>query len=126
MISFGYPRCYTTGNMLAVPYTCAPNKGLAYARLHSEGQKLPITGWNGQVPTTTDPGRSDGAYEFGEITIYGETPDSESLLVKLGNGIRGFLNLGNKGLDVARLWGVVAAVGIGGGLLLWYVPRKKR
>lgn len=124
--TLSYPRCYTTGNMLSLPYTCAPNKGLAYTKLHSESQTLPITGWNGNVPTTTDPGRSNGVYEFDEVTIYGETPDTEGFLAKVGNGIRGVLDLGNKGLDTARLWGVVTVIGIGGGLLLWYVPRKKR
>lgn len=126
MITVGYPRCYTTGNMLSVPYTCAPNKGLLYARLHSEGQKLPITGWNGSVPLTTDPGFSDGAYEFGEAIIYGETEDEPGFFAQLGNGIRGLFNLGNEGLQTAKLWGVVTAIGIGGALMVWYVPRKKR
>lgn len=135
-LTLGYPRCYSTGNIMALPYTCGPNKGLMFARLHEDAQRLPITGWNGLVPITTAPGFSDGAYEFEEGVIYGEVPadqDQGGFWDTWKRGIGRLLGLADKGLtasekatNAAKVGGYAAIALVGAGLLVWYVPRKKR
>jgi len=128
-ITFDYPRCYVTGNAIALPYTCAPGKGLTYAKIHAEGQTLPITGWKGQFPLTTAPGTSDGVYEFEEGIIYGEVPrepDEPSFIDRVADGINRFFDTSDKATGAATVGGYAAIALIGAGLLFWYVPRKKR
>jgi len=125
-----YPLCYKGNDWNSIPYACGPGKGLTYAQFGYGKELEAITGWADTYPLTWESQiRSEGTWQGPPVSGMGGVPAppaKEGFLTKLGEGVRSFFRLADKGLDTAHLWGVVTVAAIGGGLLLYYVPRRRR
>lgn len=131
-MSLIYPICYKTEDSY-IPGICGPGKNQTYVKRSWGDPREYITGWQlpegypisgtGIVPEYL-PGPPASAANLATIEDVGDPENS--FFVKIGRGIQEAFKLGNKSLDTAKLLGWVAIAGIGGGLLLYYVPRKKR
>lgn len=120
-----YPRCKKDNNWYNRPYLCAPGNGLNWVLLRGQENYQPITGWtsDGYPLTVADP--TPEYYPGPPLSGQGsEEPDKEGFFAGVGNFVRGIFKLADKGLDTAHLWGVVTVVAVGGGLALWYIPRR--
>ncbi|MBW2637638.1 MAG: hypothetical protein JRC86_08990 [Deltaproteobacteria bacterium] len=126
-MSLVFPRCYTTGNIVGIPYACAPGRGLTYAKLSWSEPRQPIVDWSGNMPVTTGAWSDDKTvYTFNEGTITATPPSQPSLLDRAAAGINRVLDSGDKATGAATVGGYAVIALIGAGLLFWYVPRKKR
>lgn len=121
-MSLVWPKCYTTGNIMGFPYSCAPGKGLTYAKLSWSEPRRPIVDWHGNMPVTTGAWSEDKTvYVFDEGIITADKPDEPGLL----DGVRRILDSGDKATGAAKVGGYAVIALVGAALLFWYVPRKR-
>lgn len=87
-----------------------------------------IVDWRGNFPITQGAWDDDGtAYVFPEGTITGTPPDSgPGLLDRFAAGVNRILDSGDRASGAAHMSGVALTALVGAGLLLWYIPRKKK
>ena len=122
-----FPRCYTTGNILAFPYNCSQGKGLTYAKLSWDIPRQPIVDWNGDIPITSGQWSDDKTvYVFPEGSISATPPSGPGLIDRAAAGINRILDSGDRATGTARVGGYAVIALVGAALLFWYVPRKKR
>ena len=131
-----YPRCYKGDEWYNRAHVCGPGKDLTWVTFAHGDANVPITGW-------TDPGGFPLAYGSSELpqlpvevpqsnplderpSFWGETSDTPNYLARFFNNLTLFLKAGNNATQAAKVAGYAAIFAVGGGLLLWYVPRKKR
>lgn len=128
--TLSYPRCYPSDKWYSLPNTCG---GLSkqfqhFVKFTDSGPTEEITGWIGDVPTAGFwQGPPNPAWET-------STPAPVSALAKVGpsaaasfsDRLKEFFEMGNNATKAAKIAGYATIALVGGGLLLWYVPRKKK
>lgn len=112
---------------MGFPYACAPGRGLTHAKLSWSDPRKPIVDWSGNTPITTGAWSDDKTvYVFDEgTTITADRPDQPSIVDRFGAGLKRILDSGDRASGAAHTGGVALSLLIVGGLLLWYVPRKR-
>jgi hypothetical protein len=122
--SLSYPRCYASDSWYSMSQACGGNskQWQHFVKFSSDGELQEITGWQGNTPTA---GHWQGP----------PNPDwmpAPSLPVPVDQGagfwdnLKLFFEAGNKATNAAKVVGYATIAVVGGGLLLWYVPRTKR
>ena len=124
-----YPRCYKGEKWFNRPYVCGPGKDLSWVKYDSDEDLQKITSWTGSGYPLTLAEHTPEYYPGPPLSGMGsddEEEDKENLVLKIGRGIQSFFKLADRGVGAAKVLGYAAIAGVGGGLLLWYVPRTKR
>lgn len=123
--TLSYPRCYASESWYSVPTTCG---GLSkqfqhFVKFEADGSTHEITGWNGNVPTTGFwQGPPNPEWQPAQLPA----PSGPGVTQSFLDRVKEFFELGNNATQAAKVAGYATIAIVGGGLLLWYVPRKKR
>ena len=124
-LTLDYPRCYASESWYSVPQGCG---GLSkqwqhFVKFTPEGETQEITGWAGNTPTV-------GHWQGPPNPDWLPAPTAPPAPADQGPGfwdnLKLFFEAGNKATNAAKVVGYATIAVVGGGLLLWYVPRTKR
>jgi len=122
-----YPLCFKAEDSW-FPSSCGPGTGVSWVQRAYGKDRVPITGWtdpDGYPLSGTD--SVPEYYPGPPLSGMGSDPKEEdSLAVRVGRKVQSLFNLADKGLDTAKVLGYVAIAGVGAGLMVWYVPRRKK
>jgi len=123
-----YPRCYKGEEWYNRPYICGPGKDLTWVKYDSDEELQKITSWtsSGYPLTLVEHIPEIQDLPYGPPLSGMGSDDPQDKGPGFWDNLKLFFEAGNKATNAAKVVGYATIAVVGGGLLLWYVPRTKR
>lgn len=121
-----YPRCYVGDGFWNRPYVCAPGKDLTWVKYDADQELQRIASWSGSGYPLTSVDSTPEYYPGPPQSGMGNVPVLADDSPGFWSNLTEFFQAGNNATKAAKVVGYATIAVVGGGLLLWYVPRKKR